>query len=612
MKFEAFNKSNKIDFESYSSIKPIIQDKPIISAGFTEEDMAHIVENPLRLKEAVPALIALANEQRNCSHLLPLFFRLAQNQSFSLVDFFPFIPMYDTELSVSRLWITGRQASKSTNLCVDSLSRAMIVPNFRQLYVTPLYEQARRFSSNYVQRFIANSYLNSLFVDSSCEQNVLQKTFTNGSMLMFTYCYRDVERARGISCDSLVIDEVQDINFDFIPILAESMSASRKWRITTYAGTPKTTDNTISRLHKSSSRGEWAIRCSGCRKENISAISEDLLNMLGDDGLICAKCHSPINTEEGMWLHGDPDKINKFVSWHVPQAILPMHCRDERAWDGLMDKSRTYKRSTFYNEVLGEDCDAGIKLISKEALMAASTLPHHNTLPEASALNANSNFVVRSLGVDWGGRGENCDSLTALTVVGLRTDGKIDVVYGELCPPSMDDMGEMALIDEIVRAFRINIIGHDFNGMGMSKDTMIIQRGHRRVVPWINEGNANYLTNTRRTPANRHYVRVNRAAGATLLAHEINHGRIAFPKWEPEDKNNAFLGLTSWFEDYISRPNGNDLYQVLRSASLPDDIAMSLMYACFSAWRITRKWPQFSTTLGSHITSTKSEEDVVF
>lgn len=542
-------------------------------------------------------LAKLANSTRNCAHLLPAFFRITQTQPFHLWDYPQFVDFYDTEIPKSRLIKSGRQVAKSTNTSVESILRASIIPEFKQVYVTPLYEQARRFSSNYVQRFINNSFIKNLIVNSSCEQNVLQKTLLNGSMMFFTYCLRDVERARGIACDAIAIDEVQDINFDFIPILAESMSASRKWKLRTYTGTPKTTDNTISKLWQQHSHAEWVIPCSGCRHENVPSISEDLLNMLGSKGLVCSKCGSAIDTRKGRWIHAFPDRVDTHSGWHVPQAILPMHCEVPAAWSELLTKQRDYKKSQFYNEVLGEECDAGSKLIPVENLKAASVLPHRNIQSEAAAFCFNRPYIVKTLGVDWGGRGEDNDSLTAMSVIGLLPNGVTEVLYGILLPPSMNDVEEIGMVCHLAGTFGVHAIGHDFRGIGMSKDMMLTERGLRRVTPWQNEGNASYLTNTKRTPTNRVYISVNRAAGATLLSHEINNQRIQLPKWENDSSKNVFLGLNSWYENYVPKADGGSVYQVLRSISLPDDIGMSIMYGCLTAWRLSKKWPKFASTI---------------
>lgn len=60
---------------------------------------------------------------------------------------------------------------------------------------------------------------------------------------------------------------------------------------TTYAGTPKTLDNTMEKLWTRSSQGEWVIPCPSCRHENISSVSEDLINMIGPPGSLRRSQH---------------------------------------------------------------------------------------------------------------------------------------------------------------------------------------------------------------------------------------------------------------------------------------------------------------------------------
>ena len=98
---------------------------------------------------------------------------------------------------------------------------------FRTLYVTPLYEQIRRFSNNYVRPFIDRSPIKPLWSGTSTENSVLQRSFKNLSMMIFSFALMDADRVRGISADKVAIDEVQDMDPDHLPIIREVMSHSK-------------------------------------------------------------------------------------------------------------------------------------------------------------------------------------------------------------------------------------------------------------------------------------------------------------------------------------------------------------------------------------------------
>jgi hypothetical protein len=61
------------------------------------------------------------------------------------------------------------------------------------------------------------------------DQNlVLQRSFKNNSMMLFSFALLDSDRVRGVSADRVCIDEVQDMDPDHVPIIQETMSYS-KW-----------------------------------------------------------------------------------------------------------------------------------------------------------------------------------------------------------------------------------------------------------------------------------------------------------------------------------------------------------------------------------------------
>ena len=143
--------------------------------------------------------------------------------------------------------------------------------------------------------------------------------------MLFSFAYLDAERTRGISADKNVIDEVQDMDITFLPIIHETLSASRDWGIIQYAGTPKTLDNTIERLWVDSSMAEWVIKCphAGCGHWNIPSLEFDLIKMIGPvredisdtcPGVVCAMCQKPINPRPpaqggtGRWIHRYAEK----------------------------------------------------------------------------------------------------------------------------------------------------------------------------------------------------------------------------------------------------------------------------------------------------------------
>jgi hypothetical protein len=121
--------------------------------------------------------------------LLPLLLNV-DGSPMTLTDHFHFTPLYRTHLPDARILKAARQVGKSTYAASSGLCLANRFPRFTQLYVTPLYEQIRRFSVNTVAPMIEESPIKSLMVDTKCIQAVLQRTFRNRSMLLFSYAYQ--------------------------------------------------------------------------------------------------------------------------------------------------------------------------------------------------------------------------------------------------------------------------------------------------------------------------------------------------------------------------------------------------------------------------------------
>src|SRR5262249_34700708 len=132
--------------------------------------------------------------------LLPLLLNL-NSKPYHLTDHFPFETIFNTHVPRWLLLKAGRQVSKSTSAAARGVVLANWIPNFKILYITPLYEQIRRFSTNYVRSFIDQSPIKHLWLGTHTENSVLQRTFSNNSKMIFSFAYLDADRTRGVSSD---------------------------------------------------------------------------------------------------------------------------------------------------------------------------------------------------------------------------------------------------------------------------------------------------------------------------------------------------------------------------------------------------------------------------
>src|SRR5262245_45923786 len=205
-----------------------------------------------------------------------------KGKPYRLKDYFPFEPFFRTRVPTTVLLTTGRQVSKSTSLAAQVIIFSNSIPYFSTLYVTPLYEMIRRFSHNYVRQFIETSPVQRLFIGTRTTNQILQRSFRNGSSMYFSFAFVDDERTRGIPADKHVLAEVTYMNYDFLQIIHETLSGSH-WGLKQYAGTPKSLDNTMEKLWVDSSQAEWVVKChrGGCNHWNVPALTHDLVDMIG-------------------------------------------------------------------------------------------------------------------------------------------------------------------------------------------------------------------------------------------------------------------------------------------------------------------------------------------
>src|SRR5437667_2209075 len=157
------------------------------------------------LMEKIQGLMSQGGEG-NFAPFLPLFLRL-KGKPYGLDDHFPFEPFFDLDVPPETVLKTGRQCGKSNALAAKGLLICATVPHFSVLYITPLFEQIRRFSTQYLRPFIETSPLRSAWVGPDTENSVLQRSFCNFSRIFCSYAFTDAERIRGIPSELIGIDE---------------------------------------------------------------------------------------------------------------------------------------------------------------------------------------------------------------------------------------------------------------------------------------------------------------------------------------------------------------------------------------------------------------------
>jgi len=537
-----------------------------------------------------------------------------KGKPYTLDNYFPFESLFRFDLPSKLLYKTGRQVSKSTSMAAHGVIVSASIPDFTTLYVMPLYEQVRRFSTMFVAPFIDQSPAKRIWQTGDTVNSVLHRSFHNRSKMLFSFAFLSADRLRGISADRICTDEVQDMQRDHLPIIAETLSAS-KWAISQYTGTPKTLDNTIQKLWEESSQAEWLVPCFHCTTNghhtlNIPSIEYHAEKMIGpwsrdlseaEPATICHKCGGKISPRFGRWDHRYQNRVREFPGYHVPQIIMPLHYADPEKWSVLLQKQQgkgNTPPNVFWNEVLGESYDTAAKIVTLTELNAVS-----NLVP-CSPQNAQAkmgNYQLRVLAVDWGGGGEKGLSFTAIALLGLRHNGCIDVLWGKRLLTPHDHILEAIEIKQYWDLFRPHMLAHDYTGAGSLRETFLIQAG----VPVGHIFPCEYVRSSKQAPCYhvaateqhpRDHYRVDKARSLQLTCGMIKVGALRFfdSDYVSQEDPGLILDFLSLVEDKVTTMAAGEVYRIDCQRGSTDDFAQAVNIGCVATWYRNNAWPNLA------------------
>jgi hypothetical protein len=387
------------------------------------------------------------------------------------------------------LFKTGRQVAKSTTLANFSIIECSLIPHFSTMFVSPSKEQTTRFSNTRIGKTMRYSpIINEHFLRTDLADRVFHKQFTNGSEMLFTYGCDDAERLRGPSTDRNMYDEVQDILYDPVITVGNETMAESDYAFETYAGTPKTMENTIQYLWELSTQSEWVMKCEGCGK--FSYIDSE--KSLGKLGPICTKCGKYLNPFLGNWVDLAPSKT--LQGFHISQPMMPRNVphamryagrstsevkQAELRWTRILQKYEETPLSTFRNEVLGVSDEIGSRLLSQEELEALCVGKALQQFPDRRKLEGVTQIVA---GADWSGGGTKGVSRTVLWVWGWRpVDLKLVCLYYKV----YSGTNPVASVEEIAmtcKQYQVSMFCGDAGEGALANDLMRTQLGHHRVI----------------------------------------------------------------------------------------------------------------------------------
>ena len=530
--------------------------------------------------------------------LLPLFMIGEDHMSTEL--HYQLTPFFRLEQPMSTVYMCSRQVGKSMGVSAQTILRGHFYKGFHTLIIEPRADQLARFNGTILRPLLKNCLIRDRIIDAVNLGKFFVKELKSGSIIYLEYCFQSPDRARGISgASSVVFDEAQDIEYEHLPAVIETMSASRRFGFQQYTGTPKTTDGTLGVLWEDSSQAEWIIPCQHCSKKNIPALGHDILKMLGRDTVVCAKCGKPLDGRLGAYVHARPELASSHAGYHFSQITHPLHYGIKTKWQmlrGKMEGPGAYSQAKFYNEVLGVPCDESVKLLSQADLIKAST-KHPNDYDKTLSLR--NRYAGYVMGVDWSGGGDLSDSYTAISVVGFRNGTDVvDCLYAERIPPGLSPEEEASHIMERFRALQCAYLAHDYGGAGYIRESLLRQAGlaDHQIVPYtyVNQSSKDVIVYNPPTGAGTRFsYSIDKARSLAVMCAMVRALKITLPAYD--DQSRLVLDdLLNLVEMPREMPRGGTMYLIGKAAKKSDDFAHALNYACSAIWYTRQAYPNLS------------------
>ena len=339
--------------------------------------------------------------------------------------------IYDSQ-SPRLLLKCSRKTLKSTLVSNMLVLNALRYNKYAQLYVGPQEKTTQYFSNNYLGPRLDSPPLKRI-IRGWKKNDVYEKTLRDSeSVILLRYASEDATRIRGPAVDSVSYDECQDMHFDILPIIKETMSLS-DYKRECFSGTPLTTDNTINQLWNRSTQYEWMMRC-GCGHWNVLREENDPMSMIQPQGLSCSKCTKKLDARNGEWVQFNFGQTVELTGYHLAQPIIPRYNEVEKDWLEVYQKVHNgrYGLAQVFNEVFGLAYDIGSKPITLDQLKSLCVLgpmlaPGNDRLVNRLALVKSGKYKAFTCGVDWGVN--MTTSRTTLCVIGIIDDKNFDVVF---------------------------------------------------------------------------------------------------------------------------------------------------------------------------------------
>ena len=465
----------------------------------------------------------------------------------------------------------GRQISKSMTLSNYMLSSIMGIPFIRFLYIAPKVEQTKVFSKDKIKSRITESpEFKKWYTDKTCMDNVFYKDYINGACVYFR-AITQADAIRGISVNANILDEIQDIPSEIIPIVEETMSG-REYNPRWYAGTPKSITNYIETLWQQSSQVVPVMVCPGGH-HTIPSVKH-----VTPDGVRCFKCNEKIDVYQTYFKRMGP-KDAEITGFWIPQIVLPLHANNPKKWAKLWRKRLNYSDEQFLNEVMGISAGEGMYLINKGHLVKACNQPDSFDMWRDGIQSYDTHGIREFVaGIDWAAT--NRRSYTVMFIGGWDVhENRFKIVYGKRFTTQnmLEMMNEIA---KTIEDFEVNFVAADW-GSGVLHNALLESMVSCPVFPVMYAGDRFRIFYDEKAG----FYKASRNKTLIDTFAQIRAGRLHFYSWD-EFKIMAPMFLAE-FQEADEDNKGNLIMKFDHADDQPDDAlhACSIMIALWKELR---------------------------
>ena len=482
--------------------------------------------------------------------------------------------------------MSGRQVEKSTTVSNRLLGKMVTSDRLRALYCAPVWKQASTFS---IDRFkpliesspqIARAYGNRR---KGAKISVGDIHLSNGSYLAVRSLFQgSVDSVRGLSTDFITYDEVQDILWDVIPVVNETLSHSfikhketGKRGQVLYTGTPKTLDNTIQFLFDASVQNTLTIKCPHCGGWIFSI--ELSYENIHDDGFMCHHCNGvfDVHDHKPVWIRKHDFSLEHNLNgYHITQVFMPWITHND-----LLEKAKgpnRYPQHRFYNEVLGLSFDNSEKVFTLSEFRDRLITALPGIVSWDDALNkmwdGNSKIYI---GVDWG-TGQK--SYTVITIF-VEYKGKFSpIAFKRFVGNEADREYEFKYIRKMMKEVPQAILCSDY-GHAYHENTLFVKEfGVDRVRVYYHSASSRFIL---RFDEQKNIFVTDRTEVIQKLVTDMKVGEVMlYGTWDMfQDYVKDFIALTVEYNERMRK------YMFSHKPTNPDDAVHASVY-CYMSYLV--------------------------